>query len=128
MSKYCYWYYQYFYVDGEKIDYFLPGFRYGEYESESYKFQSFDELYSYAEKHPGQCEAKVSFFTKKRKVYINTFFEPGVTITEKNFSDVKIVHEYKPFNPTVKEAIEYLTVEQFKEYAGFSLRKEDLSL
>lgn len=124
MNK-CYWVYEYFIVNGEKVKYAFPYFYYGNKESFSITFSSFNELYDFAkEYHHPACEPCTSIIRKIKYVRFPKDYNTAYHITAKNFSEIKYIKEYKEYKPTVKEAMEHLTVEQFKEYAGFT--KEEI--
>lgn len=122
MAKKCYWVDTYFTIDGKKIEYNLPYFAYGVDKSKIIDFETFDELYIFVKNLSDPCCYVGKTVFRKRLVYLSYLFEGSEHITEKNFDKYKIqyVKKYREYKPTVKEAIEFLTVDQFKEYSGFT--------
>lgn len=124
MNK-CYWYNQYYIIDKQK--YFLnfsDSFSYCNKQTTKLEINTFDELFKMAfENRIPRCKYGVTKFSLKKYVNIhyawpcdNEMFH----ITEEKFTPIIFVDEYREFTPTVEQAMKYLTIEQFKEYAGFS--------
>ena len=125
MNK-CYWVYEYFVINGKKVPYAFPYFYYGDKNTYEIDFSSFDGLYKFAKKyHHPACEACTSLIRKRKYVRFPTDFDSAYHITEKNFPKIKYIKEYKEYKPTVEDAMRHLTIEQFKEYAGFSINEEE---
>lgn len=58
-----------------------------------------------------------TLITKKPFIAIKSTYEfRTIKITEKNFENAKIITTFTPIRQTVKELLEFLTVEQFAEY------------
>ena len=58
-----------------------------------------------------------TLITHKPFIIIYSTYEiRSFKITEKNFESAKVITTYKPIRQTVKELVEFMTVEQFAEY------------
>lgn len=123
----CYWFNCYYLYNGKR---YYPniyhGFYYGTDKSHKEYFNSFDELYDYAHIST-DLKYGEGFITKKRYVvlpdYSSFSLYDGIEISEKNFKPVTFIKEYIEFTPSVQEAMRWLNVEQFKEYAGLDVLK-----
>lgn len=119
MNK-CYWEQKYFKIDDVILTCFNISFYYGEDKTYIIDFESFDEFYEFAkQKKMYLCEPKISLIGN-RYVQINGWGKTAI-ITEKKFPKITYYEQYREFNPTVEQAMHYLTVQQFKEYMGGDL-------
>ena len=122
MNK-CYWVKEFFIINHETISYYVPHFYYGEDKTKTIEFHSFEELYDFAKiTNRLDCEIRKNIFGRE---YIRFLDDYGFfNVSKKNFSSVTFARKFEEFKPTVEQAMKYLTVEQFKEYAGFT--KEEI--
>ena len=112
--KECYYvYYKLKFDDGK--DYILnSNYAYKEDPKEVVvHFNSFDEMFEWI--GDSKCnEIQTGYTLFRKKKYIAWGWE--CSMNEKNFSPCSLIKEYKIYYPSVKRAMELLTVEQFKEY------------
>ena len=113
--KRCCWVSTYVEIDDEIYYVDRPYFYYGNNKDLVIEFKTFEDLYYFAETRNDKfLLAKKNLFGKK---YISLVpwdcFERVY-----HFKKAKYVKEYREFQPTMREAFENLTVQQFMEYVG----------